>query len=134
MAEEERNVEYEAKISANAFDNKHNDYFFNVDLIVYQEDGRYIAQCPALDLASSGENYIEAIQNFYEAFQLHVECCIEMGTLLEDFRNHGWAISANAIEPPRLSVLAQKDTMKQLLDSDVKFDRVKAPINIPNIA
>lgn len=130
----EQNIEYEAHIKANAFDSNHNGYFFYVDLIVYQENERYIAQCPALELASSGENHIQAIQNFYEAFQLHVECCIEMGTLFDDFKSHGWTITANAIKPPRLSDLAQKDILKPIFDSNIIFDRILAPINIPHFA
>lgn len=63
---------------------------FNLDFIVFQRDGAYIAYCPALDISSSGQNFNEAMSNFYEMFQLHIECCIEAGTLQQDLINHSF--------------------------------------------
>lgn len=65
------------------------EYRFKIEFLVFQEDGTYIAYCPALDISSSGESFNEAVGNFYEMFQLHIECCIENNTLHDDLLAHG---------------------------------------------
>lgn len=65
-------------------DDTQNEFRFSIEFFVFQENGDYIAYCPSLDLSSSGGTFNEAVGNFYEAFQLYVECCVESGTLVAD--------------------------------------------------
>ena len=130
---ENTKIEYFANITANAFDSD-TEYFFFLDLIIYKEDNLYIALCPSLELSSTGETWNQAIQNFYEAFQLHVECCLEMGTLFDDFKEHGWTITANKITPPKFSELTQSNSLKNILDSNKPFSKVSAPFHIPHLS
>lgn len=51
---------------------------------VFQEGGRYISYCPALDLSACGETYSEAVRNFYEMFELYLDCCNDFGTLQKE--------------------------------------------------
>lgn len=67
--------------------NKHK---FNINYYVFQDEGRYIAYCPALDITTSGVDFNDAVAQFYENFQLYVECCLEEGTLIDDLKAHGW--------------------------------------------
>lgn len=106
-------------------------YHFNLDFIVFREGEVLIAYCPALDISTSGANYNEAISNFYEMFQLHVECCLEEGTLEKDLLSHGWKLDANAVKPPTLSKLTGKPEMKRLFSSDTNFERIAAPASLP---
>ena len=50
------------------------------------------AYCPSLDLATTGTDFQDAVKNFYECLQLHVECCMKMGTFEEDLKEHGWKV------------------------------------------
>ena len=56
-----------------------NSFRFNVDVYIFNEQDHLTAYCPSLDLATTGTDFQDAIKNFYECLQLHVECCLEMG-------------------------------------------------------
>ena len=77
-------------LKTSAEDNACTEYRFRLEFYVFQEGGVYIAYCPSLDISTSGDTFNEAVGNFYERFQLHVECCVEYGTLLKDLTAHGW--------------------------------------------
>lgn len=63
---------------------------FNIQYYIYEADGMFIAYCPALDITSTGEDINDVVTQFYEHFQLYVECCIEDNTLIQDLQNHGF--------------------------------------------
>lgn len=63
---------------------------FDVDVYIFKEEEHFTAYCPSLDLATTGTDFQDAVKNFYECLQLHVECCIEMGTFEEDLKEHGY--------------------------------------------
>lgn len=52
----------------------------------------FIAYCPALDITSAGDSLNDVVTQFYEHFQLYIECCLEDNTLVEDLQNHGWKL------------------------------------------
>lgn len=52
----------------------------------------FIAYCPALDITSTGEDINDVVTQFYEHFQLYVECCLKDNTLIQDLQNHGWKL------------------------------------------
>ncbi len=66
---------------------------FNIQYYIFKSEGRYIAYCPALDMTSSGEDMNDVIKQFYEHFQLYVECCIEDNTLIEDLKAHEYLLT-----------------------------------------
>lgn len=90
-------------MNVSAKDRKETEYRFSIVFYVFQEAGHYIAYCPALDLSTSGKTYNESIANFYEMFQLHIECCIEFGTLQEDLAKRVNISSPEGCIPGRLS-------------------------------
>lgn len=110
------------------------EYHFLIEFFVFQEEQAYIAYCPALDLSTCAETYNEAIGNFYEMFQLHIETCLENGTLQEDLLAHGWKLRKKNIQPPTFTLLMKKPEMKKLLNSRINFERIVAPARIPVIA
>ncbi len=71
-------------------ENRH--HRFTIQYYIFKADGIYIAYCPALDMTSSGEDMNDVVKQFYEHFQLYVECCIEDGTLMDDLKSHGWLL------------------------------------------
>ena len=108
------------------------EYRFEIEFYIFrQEDGVYIAYCPALDISTSAATYNDAISSFYEMFQLHIECCVESGTLNEDLLSHGWKVTKKSITPPSFRALMKKPEMKKLMESHVGFERIVAPARIP---
>lgn len=121
-------------LEVGASDDLNREYHFSIEFFVFQEDGSYIAYCPALDISSSGETFNDAISGFYEMFQLHVECCVENKTLYDDLLAHGWKMRKSNITPPRFSTLMRKPEMKKLMNGNIGFEKVVVPARIPAFA
>ena len=119
-------------LKVNAKDKTSGDeYRFSIDFYVFKQDGKFISYCPSVDLSSSGDNFNDAISAFYEAFQLYVETCVEMGTLQEDLIRHGWKVKKTGVTPPRFSSMLKKKEMKNLMESEINYQRLVTPISIP---
>ena len=84
------------------------EYRFSLEFFVFQENGLQIAYCPSLDISTSGTTFNEAVGNFYEMFQLYIECCVENNTLHDDLLAHGWKVQKKQMLPPTFSVLMRK--------------------------
>lgn len=80
------------------------------------------------------DTYNEAVGNFYECFQMHIECCVEYGTLYDDLIAHGWKMREKSITPPTFATLMKKPEMKKLMDSSLSFERVVTPARLPAFA
>lgn len=107
---------------------------FDVDVYVFKEQDHLAAYCPSLDLASTGTDFQDAVKNFYECLQLHVECCSEMGTFEEDLREHGWKVGAKKVVPPTFRAQLKRPQLSQLMQSGINYERISAPVRIPAFA
>lgn len=47
---------------------------FNVDVFIFNEQDNLTAYCPSLNLATTGTDFQDAIKNYCECLQMHVEC------------------------------------------------------------
>lgn len=112
-------------------DKSRKEYSFDIEFFVFREKDRYIAYCPSLDISTSGENFNDAIGNFYEMFQLHIECCLEAGTLYEDLIAHGWKIKKKSMSPPSFHSLMKQPEMKSLMEGNIGYEKVVAPVKVP---
>lgn len=121
-------------LKTSAKDSDSNEYRFSLEFYVFREGGNYIAYCPSLDLSSSGDTFNDAVGNFYECFRLHIECCVDYGTLYDDLLAHGWKMRKKSIVPPPFSSLMRKPEMKRLMDSSLSYERVVTPARIPSLA
>jgi len=66
------------KLNTNAVEvNTGNKYSFDIKYFVYKQDGMFIAYCPSVDIATSANNFKDAVANFSECFQLYVETCAD---------------------------------------------------------
>ena len=70
------------------------EYRFAIEYYIFREGDNLIAYCPSLDISTSGKDYSDAVKNFYERFQIYIETSLEMGTLLDDLKDHGWEYAA----------------------------------------
>ncbi|MBQ7634677.1 MAG: type II toxin-antitoxin system HicB family antitoxin [Bacteroidaceae bacterium] len=109
------------------------EYHFQLPFYVFPEDNAYVAYCPSLDIATSGKDYADAVKNFFECFQLHIEWCVENGTLLDDLKDHGWKVRKHSAEPPAFRTLSRKPEYASLIGGDKSYQRIVMPmrINIP---
>ena len=107
------------------------EYRFSLEFFVFQENGLQIAYCPSLDISTSGTTFNEAVGNFYEMFQLYIECCVENNTLHDDLLAHGWKVQKKQMLPPTFSVLMRKPEMKKLMKGNIGYEKVVAPARIP---
>ncbi len=61
---------------------KQEEYRFSIEYYIFREGDNLIAYCPSLDISTSGKDYGDAVKNFFERFQIYVETCLELGTLV----------------------------------------------------
>jgi len=104
---------------------------FSINFYVYEQDCMHIAYCPALDLTTTGTDFNDAVSQFYEAFQLYVECCVDEGTLIADLKAHGWKVTGVNITPPTFEKQLERPGLKKLMESGCEFERLKANYKIP---
>ena len=107
-----------------------NRFRFDVDVYIFKEGEHLTAYCPSLDLATTGTDFQDAVKNFYECLQLHMECCMEMGTFEEDLKEHGWKVSEKKIVPPSFRTQLRNRQLSGLLQSNTNYERISAPVRI----
>lgn len=110
------------------------EYKVAVSFFVFAEKNKHIAYCPSLDLSTSGDSFNDTVSNFYEALQLHIECCAMCNTLQDDLLAHGWTLKEKKITPPSFESLMKKKEMQNLMESDIDFERIVVPTKIPAFA
>jgi predicted RNase H-like HicB family nuclease len=115
--------------------NKKDKYDFSLELYVFKEDQYIIAYCPSLDITACGNTEKEAISEFYEIFKMHIEYCIEKGTLIEDLKQHGWSIRKTQpsfpIVPKTQRLIKTNPTLRNILYGDKEFKRINKEVKIP---
>ena len=87
--------------------------------------------CPSLDLSTSSDSFNGAISAFYEALQLHVEYCVENGTLIKDLLAHGWSIVCGSLRPPKFDYIMKSSSLSNLVNSDRCYERIVSPVRVP---
>ena len=105
----------------------------NIDISIYifREGEHYVAYCPSFDVSSTGTDYLDAVKNFYECLQLHLDCCASAGTLADDLRAHGWRVGDDGkLVPPSFSSLSLKPEMSALLAGSQNYERIVTPMHI----
>ena len=124
----------ENKHSNNTIEIDNDTFRFNVDVYIFKEEDHLTAYCPSLDLATTGTDFQDALKNFYECLQLHVECCMEMGTFEEDLKEHGWRVSQKRLVPPSFLTQLKRPQLSELMRSNTNYERISAPVRIAALA
>ena len=120
-------------LKAEATDNV-TDYHFNVGLYIFKEGDYYVAYSPAFDLSSYAETFNEVISAFYEAFQMHIEYCVENKTLVEDLKAHGWTVKNKKVKEPSIKHLLQNKTINSILSRGFNYQYIVSSVSIPSLA
>ena len=113
---------------------KQEEYRFSIEYYIFREGDNLIAYCPSLDISTSGKDYGDAVKNFFERFQIYVETCLELGTLWDDLRDHGWKVTEKKLTPPAFSRLIRKPEMSKLLSGHINYEKVSTPMRIAAMA
>ncbi len=101
-------------------------YRFSLDLYVFKERHVYIAYCPSLNISTYGKNFIDAAANFRERFRIHLDWCIQHGTLVDDLMEHGWKLKKSTITPPSFDyLLKNNEGMKKLLSGHKAYGKLR---------
>lgn len=130
---ERKKIISQAQLQAKASDGR-TDYRFDVGLYIFKENGVYVIYSPAFDLSTSSDSLEGAVPAFYEAFQLHIEYCIEHNTLIEDLKEHGWKVVNKAIKEPTAQQLLNSPSMSGILSGRFNYHYVVSSISIPAYA
>lgn len=124
---------YQVKLYSECNDDN-NSHRFNLNYYIFQDEERYIAYCPSLDLTTSGKDFNDAVAQFYECFQLYVETCVETGTLIEDLKEHGWRLNGVTLIKPSFETLMMKQEFRNLMESNTVYDRLNAVVELNPVA
>ena len=124
----------EDKSRKNTIEIGNDKFHFDVDVYIFRENDHLTAYCPSLDLATTGKDFQDVVKNFYECLQLHVECCLEMGTFEEDLKEHGWKVSEKKVVPPSFRTQLKQPQLSELMRSNINFERISTPVRISALA
>lgn len=79
-------------MSKNAVQKERNSLNVNVQVALFQEDGIWVAYCPALEVSSYGDDKKEAKKAFEEAMQIFLSETDRKGTLERYLLKLGWQL------------------------------------------
>ena len=90
----------------------------SMELYSFVEDGVRIVYCPSLDLSAAGNTLTEAQREFEQIFKMHIEDCIENGTLRDDLLAHGWKQKQSVLNAPKAtSVLSRNPMLRDIVNN-----------------
>lgn len=61
-------------------------------IYIFKQDNTYIAYCPSIDLAVSGNSIRNAEESFQESVSIHLDYQIKNKVLLKDLKKHKWKV------------------------------------------
>ncbi|MDR1199518.1 MAG: type II toxin-antitoxin system HicB family antitoxin [Prevotellaceae bacterium] len=103
-------------------------------IYIFIENDIYVAYCPSLDISAAGNSFDEALKEFGEILQLHIEYCMTKKTLFEDLKQHGWTIKKKTAKAPEIEkMIVENDTFKDIL-SNKNYQKIIQPVHIPAYA
>ena len=61
-------------------------------IYIFKQANAYIAYCPSIDLAVSGNSIRNAEKSFQESVSIHLDYQIKNKELLKDLKKHNWKV------------------------------------------
>ena len=101
----------------------------NVQVALFQEDGIWVAYCPALEVSSYGDDKNEAKEAFEEAMQIFLSETDRKGTLERYLLKLGWQLQQKPkpmYNQPHLSLLENRRLFKK--SPQIYNERVAIPV------
>ena len=92
--------------------------YASMELYSFVENGMRIVYCPSLDLSAAGNTLTEAQREFEQIFKMHIEDCLENGTLRDDLLAHGWKQKQSTLNAPKATdVLAHNPMLRDIMNN-----------------
>ena len=101
----------------------------NVEVALFQEDGIWVAYCPALEVSSYGDEKHEAKEAFEEAMQIFLSETERKGTLEKYLLKLGWQLQQKPkpiYNQPYLSIQGNRRLLKK--SPQIYNERVAIPV------
>jgi predicted RNase H-like HicB family nuclease len=102
----------------------HDSITVNLKVVIMQEDGHFVAYCPALNLSSYGDTEAEAKEAFDEALEIFLEETNRKGTLEKLLLKLGWQlqqIPKPSYKPPTFKKSLVKSVPKSIFEEKVQI-------------
>ena len=103
-----------------------------LNVLLFQEDGVYIAYCAPLDLSAFGNTEEEAKKEFEATITQYFSYCLNKNTLGEDLKKHGWIVKGKRKykAPSDENMLSHNETYKEIKENK-QYKIVEKTISIP---
>ena len=100
-----------------------------LDVFIYENDGCQIAYAPALDLMGYGRTVDEAKASFEVVVEDFFETSIQMKTLAEYLKQHGWVKEARKVEflSPQGWNILENQQLQDIFSTD--FQKQTMPVS-----
>jgi len=103
-----------------------------VDVITYSGDNSIIAYCPSLELVGCGYTENEALESLNIVLEEYIRYTTELGTLIEDLKEHGWKIkNGGKLTPPKMLESLQKNKDFDEIVNNCDFKKQNISFAIP---
>jgi hypothetical protein len=114
--------------------NGHNTISVHLGVYVFDENGVYIAYCPALDLSGYGNNMEEAKKSFSDTLCIYIEYAIDNKTLEKDLLSHGWSLSGKRVNTPALDKMMTHNRTLRKVFARREYSKYSETVKIPELA
>lgn len=101
----------------------------NIEVVLFEEDGMWVAYCPALELSSYGDDENDAKQAFEEAMAIFLSETDRKGTLERYLLKLGWQLQQKpkpVYNPPAISLLREQKLLRR--KSHIYNEKVTIPV------
>ncbi len=116
-------------MAKNTVSKNRNSINVNVQVVLFQEDGIWVAYCPALELSSYGDDENDAKEAFEEAMQIFLSETDRKGTLERCLLKLGWQLQQKPrpmYNQPNLSLQENKRLLRK--NPHIYNERVAIPV------
>lgn len=116
-------------MAKNALSPNRNSVNVNVQIVLFQEDGMWVAYCPALELSSYGDDQEEAKEAFEEAMKIFLSETNRKGTLERYLLKLGWQLQQKPklmYNQPNLSLQKNRRLLRK--NPQIYNERVAIPV------
>ena len=104
----------------------------NLSLIIFEDDGKVVVYCPALDISGYGLNEREAIESFKVSLGEFFLYTLQKKTFLSELKKLGWTISkSKTMMPPAMSKLLKQNANFSNIFNNYPFKKINEQISIP---
>lgn len=108
--------------------------YASMELYSFVENGIRIVYCPSLDLSAAGNTLTEAQREFEQIFKMHIEDCVENGTLRDDLLAHGWKQKRSVLNAPKATTVLSRNPMLRDIVNNRNYRKDTRSIVLPRSA